>query len=385
MFSLVSIFSASAARKKMPPAELPRTRMRFGPIRFWIMADHLRSATVSAAPFVITIPTMRMTTLAMAAPYVGGTPWLVANASTAATAKYTALDSSAIAMGTEIANRTIPRNRRTPTLLSRDVDEFEPRVAGHALGDALAVTGQPPVHRARRDGYEPAPEPGREKAVPGEPRQRVSEPVPELLPDVARALEPPRQAERLADLRRELPVRARRAAGPVGELEPLRSAVEVDERAVHLAVRGRREEDGGLPGEPAVVVRLTDEGAELAHARRRRGVGDLSADRPDRPHAAGGQALGEVGIGPDEQPERLRDELQPLAVGVLVRPLEEIVLPSFGPAARVDLGELEPLGGDQRRHEQVFHRGDRREDRRQRAPGGVIPERGRPGGHGGRV
>ena len=40
----------------MPPTGLPNRRMRFGPIRFWIMADHLRSPTVSAAAVVITDP-----------------------------------------------------------------------------------------------------------------------------------------------------------------------------------------------------------------------------------------------------------------------------------------------------------------------------------------
>jgi hypothetical protein len=68
MFSFVSILSASAMRNGMPPIELPKTLMRFGPIRFWIMADHLRSPTVRAAAVVMTTPAMSRSTFAIAAP-----------------------------------------------------------------------------------------------------------------------------------------------------------------------------------------------------------------------------------------------------------------------------------------------------------------------------
>ena len=68
MFSLVTILRASARRKKIPPSEMPKSLIRFGPIRFWIMADHLRSPTVRAAAVVMTTPAMSRSTLATAAP-----------------------------------------------------------------------------------------------------------------------------------------------------------------------------------------------------------------------------------------------------------------------------------------------------------------------------
>jgi hypothetical protein len=74
MFSFVSIFSASAMRNGMPPSVRPKTRIRFGPTRFWIIADHLRSPTVSAEAVIIWTTSMMKTTHARAAPYSGGQP-----------------------------------------------------------------------------------------------------------------------------------------------------------------------------------------------------------------------------------------------------------------------------------------------------------------------
>ncbi len=66
--SLVSILRASAARKGMPPRAEPKTLIRLAPIRFWIMADHLRSATVSSAAEVMSTTSISSTRLATEAP-----------------------------------------------------------------------------------------------------------------------------------------------------------------------------------------------------------------------------------------------------------------------------------------------------------------------------
>ena len=46
----------------------PNTLIRLAPIRFWIMADHLRSATVSSAAAVMSTTSMSRTRFAMEAP-----------------------------------------------------------------------------------------------------------------------------------------------------------------------------------------------------------------------------------------------------------------------------------------------------------------------------
>ena len=77
--SLVSILSASAARYGMPPSADPNTLIRFAPIRFWIIADHLRSATVRSEPEIIITTSISVRTFAIAAPNEGGRPRYSAN------------------------------------------------------------------------------------------------------------------------------------------------------------------------------------------------------------------------------------------------------------------------------------------------------------------
>ncbi len=77
--SFVSILMASAMTKGMPPRAEPKTRIRFAPIRFWMSADHFRSATLRSVPEIITKTSISVRMFAIAAPHAGGAPSFVAN------------------------------------------------------------------------------------------------------------------------------------------------------------------------------------------------------------------------------------------------------------------------------------------------------------------